>query len=46
MKSRAIKDGDSHILNGNKTWISNSPIADVLVVWVKNEEINKWICIR
>ena len=38
MKSKAIKDGNNYILNGNKTWISNSPIADVFVVWVKNEE--------
>ena len=27
-------DGDHFILNGTKTWISNSPIADVFVVWV------------
>tara|TARA_B100000925_G_scaffold109757_1_gene81003 strand:- start:214 stop:1362 length:1149 start_codon:yes stop_codon:yes gene_type:complete len=38
MKSKAIKDGNNYILNGNKTWISNSPIADVFVVWVKNED--------
>ena len=33
MKSKAILDGDNYILNGNKTWISNSPLADVFVVW-------------
>ena len=38
MKSKAIRDGNNYILNGNKTWISNSPIADVFVVWVKNED--------
>ena len=35
MSSNAILDGNNYILNGNKTWISNSPIADVLLVWVK-----------
>ncbi|KAJ0176677.1 hypothetical protein K1T71_007856 [Dendrolimus kikuchii] len=28
----------SYILTGSKTWITNSPIADVLVIWAKNEE--------
>jgi len=35
MKSTAILDGNNYILNGNKTWISNSPIADVFVIWAK-----------
>ena len=30
--------GDHYILNGAKMWISNSPFADVAVVWAKNEE--------
>ena len=34
-----IKDaGDHYILNGAKMWISNSPFADVAIVWAKNEE--------
>jgi glutaryl-CoA dehydrogenase len=34
-----IKDaGDHYILNGAKMWISNSPVADVAVVWAKDEE--------
>ena len=34
-----IKDmGDHFILNGAKMWISNSPFADIAVVWAKNEE--------
>ena len=34
-----IKDkGDHFILNGAKMWISNAPIADVAVVWAKDEE--------
>ncbi len=31
-------DGDHVILNGAKMWITNSPIADIAVVWAKNEE--------
>ncbi len=30
--------GDYYLLNGSKMWITNSPIADVAVVWAKNEE--------
>ncbi len=30
--------GDHYVLNGAKTWISNSPFADIAVVWAKNEE--------
>jgi glutaryl-CoA dehydrogenase len=30
--------GDYYLLNGAKMWISNSPYADVAVVWAKNEE--------
>ncbi|MET3979831.1 glutaryl-CoA dehydrogenase [Mucilaginibacter sp. UYP25] len=34
-----IKDaGDHYILNGAKMWISNSPFADVAIVWAKDEE--------
>lgn len=34
-----IKDmGDHYLLNGAKLWISNSPFADIAVVWAKNEE--------
>ena len=31
-------EGDHYILNGAKMWITNSPIADIAVVWAKNEE--------
>ena len=37
MRTKAIKCNDHYILNGNKTWISNSPIADVFVVWAKQD---------
>ncbi|MFC5135258.1 MULTISPECIES: acyl-CoA dehydrogenase family protein [Haloferacaceae] len=36
METRAEKDGDEYVLNGTKTWITNSPIADVAVVWAKD----------
>ena len=32
---RAVKAGDSYILNGTKMWITNGPYADVLVVYAK-----------
>ncbi len=37
MKLRAEKRGDRYILNGNKFWITNAPIADTLVVYAKTE---------
>ena len=30
--------GDHYLLNGAKMWISNSPFADIAIVWAKNEE--------
>ena len=38
METKARKDGDHYVLNGSKTWITNSPIADVFVVWAKDEK--------
>ena len=35
MVTRAEKTGDGYLLNGAKMWITNSPIADVAVVWAK-----------
>jgi glutaryl-CoA dehydrogenase len=37
MKTRAVKTDNGYILTGSKMWISNSPIADVFVVWAKSE---------
>ena len=37
MKTRAEKTKDGYKLTGSKMWISNSPIADVFVVWAKSE---------
>src|SRR5262245_10183260 len=36
MATRAEKVADGYRLTGNKTWISNAPIADVFVVWAKS----------
>ncbi|MFK7604273.1 acyl-CoA dehydrogenase family protein [Deinococcus sp. SM5_A1] len=38
MRTRARLDGDEYVLNGNKMWITNSPEADVAVVWAKDDE--------
>lgn len=38
MLSRATKVADGYRLNGCKTWITNSPIADVFLVWAKTED--------
>ncbi len=37
MKTRAVKTEGGYVLNGSKMWISNSPIADVFVVWAKSD---------
>jgi glutaryl-CoA dehydrogenase len=37
MESRARKDRGGYVLRGEKTWITNSPIADVFVVWAKDD---------
>lgn len=37
MESRIVDDGDVYILNGAKMWITNAPIADIAVVWAKDE---------
>jgi len=38
MASRAKKVDGGYLLTGNKIWITNSPIADVFVVWAKTED--------
>jgi glutaryl-CoA dehydrogenase len=38
MKTRAKKTADGYVLNGAKMWITNSPAADVFVVWAKCED--------
>src|ERR1700723_945833 len=38
MQTRARKDGDHWILNGEKTWITNGSMADVAIVWERAEQ--------
>ncbi|WP_024301294.1 acyl-CoA dehydrogenase [Pseudogulbenkiania sp. MAI-1] len=38
MKTRARKVDGGYVLKGSKMWITNSPIADVFVVWAKDDE--------
>ena len=38
MKTRAVKTATGYKISGSKMWISNAPIADVFVVWVKSDE--------
>ncbi|TQF76710.1 acyl-CoA dehydrogenase [Elioraea sp. Yellowstone] len=37
MRTRARRTAAGWVLNGSKTWISNSPIADVFIVWAKDD---------
>ena len=38
MRTRAHRDGDGYVLNGEKMWITSGSIAQVAVIWAKNEE--------
>ncbi|GIT07236.1 MAG: hypothetical protein CM1200mP30_08660 [Pseudomonadota bacterium] len=38
METRARKTEGGFRLTGNKMWISNSPVADIFVVWAKNDD--------
>ncbi len=38
METRIRDDGDVYVLNGAKMWITNSPIADIAVVWARDDE--------
>ncbi len=38
METRLSKQNGNYILNGAKLWITNSPIADIAVVWAKDDE--------
>jgi glutaryl-CoA dehydrogenase len=38
MLSRAKKVEGGYKLNGSKTWITNAPIADVFIIWAKDEQ--------
>jgi glutaryl-CoA dehydrogenase len=38
MRTRAVKDGNHYVLNGEKAWITSGSIAQVAVVWARTEE--------
>ena len=38
MATKAVREGDEWIISGNKMWITNGSLADVAVVWAKDEE--------
>src|SRR5881409_1225691 len=38
MKTRAVRKGEAWVLNGTKLWITNGSIADVAVVWAKEDD--------
>jgi len=38
MATRCVKDGDNWIINGNKMWITNGSLADVSVIWARDED--------
>lgn len=38
METAFVETSSSFILNGSKMWITNAPIADIAVVWAKNEQ--------
>jgi alkylation response protein AidB-like acyl-CoA dehydrogenase len=51
MKARAVRDGDHYVLNGSKTFITNAPYADILVVYAKLQQngsssVQAFICER
>jgi alkylation response protein AidB-like acyl-CoA dehydrogenase len=37
METTAERDGDGYVLNGAKRWVTNAPIADVALVWARDE---------
>ena len=37
MTTKATKVKDGYLISGSKTWISNSPVADVFIVWAKDD---------
>src|SRR5690348_11301787 len=38
MRTRAVKQGNEYVLNGEKMWITSGSIADVAVIWAKSDE--------
>ena len=43
MRTRARKDGNEYVLNGEKMWITSGSIADIAIIWAKVEDENELI---
>lgn len=41
MRSRAVRDGDSYVLNGRKSWVTSGPVADYFVVFMMTDPAKK-----
>ncbi len=41
MKSRAVREGDSYILDGRKSWVTSGPVADYVVVFMMTDPAKK-----
>ena len=41
MRTRAVRDGDSYVLNGSKTWISNAQVADMALLYAYTDPEKK-----
>jgi alkylation response protein AidB-like acyl-CoA dehydrogenase len=37
MRSRAVRDGDSYVINGRKSWVTSGPVADYLVLFTMTD---------
>ena len=38
MSMRAVRDGEDYVLNGAKMWISNGSVADIAIIWARDDE--------
>ena len=41
MKTSAVKKGDYYVINGNKFWITNGPVADHIILYAKTDPSRK-----
>jgi len=41
MRSRAVRDGDSYIINGRKSWVTSGPVADYIVLFTMTDPEKK-----
>lgn len=39
LRAKAVRDGNSYVLNGEKTWITNGSLADVAIVWAREGDV-------